>query len=353
MRQSPLFNDDHLERRIGDFGARNKLHGLYRGIVVDDRDGTGMNRVQVRVLSLHGDSIPDNQLPYAHACSTEGGGSDWGSCVAPVRGSKVWIMFVQGDPQQPVYIGAWKSNEKDARTVAAPPAPDRYAIERPADMGNAGYTAPSGSNLPRESQAMANQEPTVRTWNKSQKGHSIVVEDRDAVERLTITDRVGNVIVMECPVKEEENVENRAQRGMRSVLTGDAIDRNRTRDTGSKIVLQDQAQSMIEMDSRKGDEKITVVANDGEGGIQSGKNRQRIELLAGANRILMESVRDGKTLARITLDANTGVVTIEGEVIVDITSPCVNITAEHINLNGHVNIAGDMTVSGRLTGGGS
>lgn len=107
---------------------------------------------------------------------------------------------------------------------------------------------------------------------------------------------------------------------------------------------------MIEMDSRKNDEKITIVANDGDGGVMTGKNRQRIQLMAGANRILIESVRDGKMLSRMTLDANTGVVTIEGDVLVDVTADCVNVTAEHINLNGNVNVSGDMAVAGRIVG---
>jgi hypothetical protein len=504
MIDSRFLTDEDIYGANDNYGTRRRLNGLFKGIVVSVADHQQLGRVKVRIPQLHGENLINPQdLPWAQACLPPGGGRDYGAVVVPPINSNVWVMFEQGDPQKPVWVGSWTANRAAKKKIGGPiasgpksegvdtseqdpevveptavtgsdseglefkvaaaikkiesdgryhlpgasgeygayqfmpktweawsrdymsatgaPKPDitvpadqdavalwristwldkAYSPQQIASLWNSGspdptgkvgvnsrgvqYNVPAyvekfnkafgaapsssdmvrkqnfgnkaqvaseGNEMPREAQAMANHEPTVQVWSKSPKGHAIVVEDRDGVERLTVTDRAGNVISMECPVKDEENVGNKEQRGTRSVLTGDALDRDKMRDGGSNITIQDQAQSIIEMDSRKGDEKVTIAANDGEGGIQTGLNRQRIELLAGANRILVESVRDGKTLARLTLDSNTGVVTIEGEVIVDISAPHVNISADHINLNGAVNIGGDVTVSGRITGG--
>lgn len=351
MIRNRLLNTEDMYLANDDYGPRRRLNGFYRGIVEENADPLQLGRLKVRIFAIHGDlMIPAEDLPWAHACFPPGGGSDYGTFVIPPKGANVWVGFEQADPHHPVWFGSWKVNDAAGRALSAPKRENPNHIPRPQSMGNTEWEAPRGSELPREAQAMANHEPTVQTWNKSPKGHTISVEDRDGVERLTIHDRAGNVFCMECPVDEAANAGNKEQRGTRSVMTGDAVDRDKMRDAGSRILLQDQASSMIEMDSRKNDEKITIVANDGDGGVMTGKNRQRIQLMAGANRILIESVRDGKMLSRMTLDANTGVVTIEGDVLVDVTADCVNVTAEHINLNGNVNVSGDMAVAGRIVG---
>ncbi len=352
-KQSRLLTDQDVFGNFDQHGPRNRFSGFFRGIVDENADPLQLGRLKVRIFQIHGDElIKPEDLPWANACFPPGGGSDFGTFVIPPKGANVWIGFEQGDPQFPVWFGSWKTNSSSGKKLSAPKPENPQHIPRDQSMGNTTWNAPAGNELPREAQAMAHHEPTLQTWNKSPKGHTIHVEERDGVERLQITDRAGNTMFMECPVDEAKNAGNASQRGSRSVLTGDAIDREDMRDKGSKIVLQDQAQSQIAMDSRLGDENITIVANDGDGGIQNGKNRQKIEFIAGANRILVESVRDGKILARLTLDANAGIVTVEGEVLIDLQAPHVNITADHINLNGHVNISGDMTHAGRRTGGG-
>lgn len=223
---------------------------------------------------------------------------------------------------------------------------------RPIAKGDTVWPTPPGSELPKEARAIANHEPTVRIWNKSAKGHTLHVDDQDNLEKLVITDRSGSVLLFDSPVKTTENVANKEQRGSRSVLTGDQLERNKMRDGGGKIILQDLAQSQLEFDSREEFEHITITANDGEGGIQNGNNRQKVEIVAGSNRIMIESVRDGKILARFTLDSNTGMITIEADTMISIVSPYTSITSEHINLNGRVCANGDVISSGRVTGGG-
>lgn len=352
---SNTFTDTDFSERKQDYGSKRFMDGLWRGFCEENADPMGLGRIKVRIPALHGEEegvIKTQDLPWCSACLPPGGGSDFGGFVVPTKGSHVWVMFEQGDTQYPVWIGSWKAAAKDGKGLSKPKPEDPKHIKRAQSMGDTEWPAPPGSELPREAQAMANHEPTSQIWNKSPKGHTLHVEERDGVERLQLTDRAGNVIYMECPVSPEENAANAAQRNGRSVLTGDQLKRSQMRDTGSKIVIQDQAQSLFQMESREGDENITIAANDGNGGLQAGKNRQKIELLAGANRILVESVKDGKILARLTLDSNSGVVTIEGEVIIDLISPHINLTADHININGDCNVNGDMTLAGRLTGGG-
>jgi hypothetical protein len=222
---------------------------------------------------------------------------------------------------------------------------------RPQPYDDKGWDVGPGAEISRESQQVANNSPTVRTWRKSPKGHTLMCDDQDAKETLQLIDRAGNVLYFDCPVDQKDNAGNKEQRGMRNALSGDALDRSKMRDKGSKVGLQDQAQSKVELDSRKGAEKIIIIANDGDGGVENGRNRQVIRVQSGSNTIDIESIKDGEVNAKVFIDANAGLVIVEAARYVNIDAPYVSINADHINLDGKVNVLGDMTIAGRLTGG--
>lgn len=85
-------------------------NGFYIADVVDNKDDLNSQRVKVRVLGLHtqnkdgelGDKIPDSDLPWANKCDLLKGTN------IPKIGDKVYIFFLNGNHNQPVYLGIVK-----------------------------------------------------------------------------------------------------------------------------------------------------------------------------------------------------------------------------------------------------
>ena len=70
------------------------LFGLYRGRVISAGDPQGQRRLQVEVSSVLG----TNAL-WALPCVPPG------SRKQPATGATVWVMFENGDPSSPVWLG--------------------------------------------------------------------------------------------------------------------------------------------------------------------------------------------------------------------------------------------------------
>lgn len=84
--------------------------GLYAGLVVDVADPLQLGRIKARVPVLHGTSadggiISDSDLPWCLPSglpcgnATESGGVSW----IPTIGDQVWIRFLDGEPEKPVW----------------------------------------------------------------------------------------------------------------------------------------------------------------------------------------------------------------------------------------------------------
>ena len=73
-----------------------KLSGIYRGMVIDTQDPWAQGRLYIQV--------PDNPgtTGWAMPCAPYDGS---GSVSTPPTGSNVWIMFEDGDPSYPVWMG--------------------------------------------------------------------------------------------------------------------------------------------------------------------------------------------------------------------------------------------------------
>jgi Type VI secretion system/phage-baseplate injector OB domain len=95
-------------------------HGLYPGTVVDDNfsayqpGGAPNGRIRVRVDAVYGNTgepefIPDTALPWARPCFPVTGDKD-GEAWVPEEGAAVWVTFVGGDPEKPVWLGGWFPN---------------------------------------------------------------------------------------------------------------------------------------------------------------------------------------------------------------------------------------------------
>jgi hypothetical protein len=69
--------------------------GIYRATVLNNQDPEQRGRVQVLVPAIAGQGSG-----WAAACRPVGGGGQ-----VPAVGDTVWVMFENGDPSYPVWLG--------------------------------------------------------------------------------------------------------------------------------------------------------------------------------------------------------------------------------------------------------
>lgn len=109
---------------LKDFKLHRGLHNsFYRGVVEDIADPLSSGRVRVRIWGLHSQNttkdiesgIPTNELPWAEPCIpvVEGGLLQKGFFGVPQIDSHLLIIFENGNPLRPIYIGALPGGNGD------------------------------------------------------------------------------------------------------------------------------------------------------------------------------------------------------------------------------------------------
>lgn len=78
-----------------------RLAGIYRALVFDSQDPEKKQRLKVRIPEVN----PGTEV-WAIPCV------DAGSKVLPSVGATVWVMFEQGDPNYPVWLGVLPSSAR-------------------------------------------------------------------------------------------------------------------------------------------------------------------------------------------------------------------------------------------------
>lgn len=98
----------------------NKYYGIYQGIVTNSKDEQQRGRIKIKCPSVLSDVESAWCDPVVPVCYDNGG--DF--CI-PLVDETVWVMFVEGDVNRPVYLGNWwqkdmtplGTNYKDADKV--------------------------------------------------------------------------------------------------------------------------------------------------------------------------------------------------------------------------------------------
>lgn len=75
-----------------------RFYGIYQGLVIDNQDPDSRGRITVQVPQVTGASVTD----WVDVCSQNG------SVPASNIGDAIWIMYIAGDPNFPVWIGVLK-----------------------------------------------------------------------------------------------------------------------------------------------------------------------------------------------------------------------------------------------------
>jgi uncharacterized protein involved in type VI secretion and phage assembly len=95
-----------------------KFYGKYRGIVTSNSDEMFLGRIKAKVPDVLG----SDESGWATPCAPFGG-DGMGMFCLPKVGAGVWMEFEQGDPDYPIYSGAWWGSIAQVPTDVFTPVP--------------------------------------------------------------------------------------------------------------------------------------------------------------------------------------------------------------------------------------
>lgn len=190
-------NEEHAERYAG------KWYGKYRAFVRDNHDPERLGRCRLEIPALLGTGR-DNWSDWAWPCFPYGGTDDCGMFLVPEEGASVWAEFEGGDPQYPIWSGAWlaMSNPGEmpgeakrlCETVTCASCPDRddHASNRPDNLEHRKYHGHPPYYCTK-----------MKVLAKTPAGHTILLDDKDDSLCIRIADSSGQCISLQSDRKVE------------------------------------------------------------------------------------------------------------------------------------------------------
>jgi uncharacterized protein involved in type VI secretion and phage assembly len=119
------------------------FHGIYPGKVENNIDPLNMGRILTSVPDVGGSSI----LSWALPCLPVNG-NNMGMFTVPSIGAGVWIAFVRGDTNYPVWMGGYFGNgEAPALSRQVPPGISGITLQTSGNNGIVISDAPGGGIL--------------------------------------------------------------------------------------------------------------------------------------------------------------------------------------------------------------
>ena len=123
--------------------SRGPFHGIYPGKVENNIDPLNMGRIMVAVADVGGSSV----LSWAMPCLPVTG-NNMGMFTVPPVGSGVWVEFVRGDADYPVWLGGYyASGEAPALSRNVPPGLSGITLQTAGNNGLVISDAPGGGIL--------------------------------------------------------------------------------------------------------------------------------------------------------------------------------------------------------------
>ncbi|MGF1643982.1 MAG: phage baseplate assembly protein V [Thiotrichales bacterium] len=109
-----------------------RFYGKYRGMVLNNIDPMQQGRLQVQVPDVAGLAPASWAMPCVPIAGIQNG-----MFALPIIGSGVWIEFEQGNPDYPIWVGAfWGSAaEVPALALATPPGMPAITLQTPLQNG--------------------------------------------------------------------------------------------------------------------------------------------------------------------------------------------------------------------------
>lgn len=114
--------------------STNKLYGKYQAEVINDTDPKGRDRIQVNIFGIT-DKVDDKtHYPWAEqqGAISRGTKSTNGSSIVPSKGEYVYIEFLHGNPNYPIYVGMVRGGSDSSNSnpsISSIKTPEGHLIE--------------------------------------------------------------------------------------------------------------------------------------------------------------------------------------------------------------------------------
>jgi len=96
--------------------AVTRYNAIYRGIVKDNKDPQNLRRLKVSVPQITGAEITEWIWPLNATVNP------------PVVGQGVWVSYIGGDPEYPIWLGSFGKNQGKNKQIYIKPLEDSVSL---------------------------------------------------------------------------------------------------------------------------------------------------------------------------------------------------------------------------------
>ena len=129
---------NEFQKQLREQGLENTVqlyYSIYHGFCTENADEQQQGRIKIRVPQVHGDAAPD---VWAYPVFI-GAGKKAGFVAVPAIGEGVWVLFKNGNPRFPVYLGGWYGRDDIDELFGSVTGGDYGKVS--------GYRSPSGNYI--------------------------------------------------------------------------------------------------------------------------------------------------------------------------------------------------------------
>lgn len=308
---------------------------IYRGRVEYRLDPQKIGRVKVRVPGLHG-KIAISSLPWAY-CLSHGGGFDSGTFSIPEVGA--WVIVEKADDGLFYILGVVRGvGIEDERGSLIPSSDQNYNKQLIGTWKNDGSL-----ETPKEAQNN-NLEPDISIINKSLKGSTIMISDRNTDEYLSLIAPDGSTFKMITP-KKANQVNGRGNTRLEHDMNNPD---DLSKYDATAMLIKDSSGNILRLMGNKSGGKRTIEIVS-----QTGDNYSGLEISLDDDNLTLFTKNGGnRSELKITSNSIAGTTNnssfkLENDSF-DIN--CTNFTVNATNINISGNNTNIKTDSGNVTG---
>jgi len=357
-----------------------KRTAVYRGVVEYNRDPDHRGRVKVRVAENGPEYSQQNpsqprcptlSLPWAAPMFGHSTGMGFGAFTVPAVGARVYVMYERAHPEQPLYFGGWYANatrRKRYGVTGTTLEPPRKEFDEQPGYNETGllggdfmypprpteyqghWEEEQGPELPLELVDMVDHTPDTQLLFKTLKGASLLVKERDEVEEMVLTDRLGAELRFESNTPLLEN--GVLRRGRVSATQHKPMSLDNLSHFTHNVSLMNAVRSGLEISSGTiGDDnaiKLDIHPEQTQKkNVELFDTRVAMELDPGEDRIKLLYREEGEDLGYILFDRVGRKLDIVGMQSMSISSTEeIDIRAPKIKLTGDIDIEGEVSYFG-------
>lgn len=96
-----------------------RYYGVYRGVVQDNKDPQSQRRLRVSIPQTTGAEVTDWAWPVDPASI---------SPTVPVIGQGVWVSYIGGDPEYPIWMGTFGTNQGKNKKISIKPLDNTVSL---------------------------------------------------------------------------------------------------------------------------------------------------------------------------------------------------------------------------------